>query len=181
MNGHLGGDVISPVPLGELSIEYRIEDTDEPNAEYATQVFRDAVGGPTAKMVTSVSTAAGGGSGVIEDIAITNASQQYLFFKIAQFNEDGDEEYVWTAAVWFQSQPDVVIVTPGPGPNPGGSGNTPSPATDKAVASRNSNTFHVSDQCFDAQCIKPANLVKGAEARLGRRQHQGGPRTTGPR
>lgn len=61
VNGRLFGDVISPVPVGELSIEYRIEDEDEPNAEYATQVFRDAVGGPTAQMVTSVSTEAGGG------------------------------------------------------------------------------------------------------------------------
>jgi len=128
-----------------------------------------------------VSTEAGGGSGVIEDIAISNASQQYIFFKIVQFNENGDEEYVWTAPVWFQNQPDEVIVTPGPGSNPGGPGNTPTPATDKAVASRNSNTFHVSRSCFDAQRIKPANLVTGAEARRGRHQHPGCPRTTGPR
>ena len=181
VNGHLCGDVISPVPNGELSIAYRIEDADEPNAEYAIQVFRDAVGGPAAQMVTSVSTAAGGGSGTIEDIAISNSSAQYIFFKIVQFNENGDEEYAWTAPVWFQNQPEEVIVTPGPGSNPAGPGNTPSPATDKAVASRNSNTFHVSDRCFDAQRIKPANLVKGAEARRGRRQHPGCPRTTGPR
>lgn len=181
VNGHLCGDVISPVPIGPLSIEYRIEDADEPNAEYAIQVFRDAVGGPTAQMATSVSTATGGGSGVIEDIAITNASSQYIFFKIVQFNEDGDEEYVWTAPVWFQNQPEAVMVTPGPGLNPGGTGTTPPPAADTAVASRNSNTFHVSRSCFDAQRIKPANLVTGAEARRGRRQHQGCPRTTGPR
>jgi len=179
VNGHLCGDVISPVPVGELSIEYRIEDADEPNAEYAIQVFRDAVGGPAAQMATSVSTAAGGGSGVIEDVVISTASPQYLFFKVVQFNENGDEEYAWTAPVWFQSQPEV-IVTPGPGPGPG-PGTTPPPATDKAVASRNSNTFHVSNQCFDAQRIKPANLVKGAEARRGRHQHPGCPRTTGPR
>lgn len=180
VNGRLCGDVISPVPVGELSIEYRIADSDEPNAEYAIQVFRDAVGGPTAQMVTSVSTEPGGGSGMIEDIAISNAPQ-YIFFKIVQFNEDGDEEYVWTAPVWFQNQPDEVIVTPGPGFNPGGPGTTPPPAADKAVASRNSNTFHVSGSCFDAQRIKPANLVKGAEARRGRHQHSGCPRTTGPR
>ena len=180
VNGHLCGDVISPVPVGELSIEYRIVDTDEPNADYAIQVFRDAVGGPTAQMVTSVSTDAGGGSGVIEDIAISN-SPQYIFFKIVQFNEDGDEEYVWTAPVWFQNQPDEVLVTPGPGFNPAGPGNTPSRAADTAVASRRSNTFHVSRRCFDAQRIKQSNLVKGADAQRGRRQHPGCPRTNGPR
>lgn len=179
VNGHLCGDVISPIPVGELSIEYRIADADEPNAEYAIQVFRDAVGGPTAQMVTSVSTAAGGGSGTIEDIAIGN-SPQYIFFKIVQFNENGDEEYAWTAPVWFQNQPEPVIVTPGPGSSPTGPGNT-SPAPDTAVASRKSNTFHVSTRCFDAQRIKPENLVKGAEARRGRREHPGCPRTTGPR
>lgn len=179
VNGHLCGDVISPVPVGELSIEYRIEDADEPNAEYAIQVFRDAVGGPTAQMVTSVSTEAGG-SGTIEDIAISN-SPQYIFFKIVQFDENGDEQYAWTAPVWFQNQAEPVIVTGGPGSNPVGPGNTPSPATDTAVASRKSNTFHVSTRCFDSQRIKPANLVKGAEARRGRRQHPGCPRITGPR
>lgn len=180
VNGRLCGDVISPVPTGELSIEYQITDADEPNAEYAIQVFRDAVGGPTAQMVMSVSTEPGGGSGVIEDIAISN-SPQYIFFKVVQFNENGNEEYAWTAPVWFQNQPDAVIVTPGPGFNPGGPGTTPPPAADTAVASRKSNTFHVSKQCFDAQRIKPDNLVTGAEARRGRRQHPGCPRTTGPR
>jgi hypothetical protein len=34
VNGRLCGDVISPIPVRELSIEYRIADADEPNAEY---------------------------------------------------------------------------------------------------------------------------------------------------
>jgi hypothetical protein len=126
-----------------------------------------------------IRTLPGGGSGVIEDISIS--TPQYIFFKIVQFNEDGDEEYVWTAPVWFQNQPDEVIVTPGPGFDPAGPGNTPPPAADTAAASRRSNTFHVSRRCFDAQRIKQANLVTGAEARRGRRQHPGCPRTTGPR
>lgn len=75
-----------------------ISDPDEPAAEYAIQVFRDAVGGPTARMVTSVSTEAGGREGNIEDIVI-GATPQLVFFKIIQFNEDGDEEYAWTAPV----------------------------------------------------------------------------------
>lgn len=180
VNGRLCGDVISPIPIGALSIQYRISDPDEPNADYAIQVFRDAVGGPTAQMVTSVSTELGGGSGVIEDVAIGNASQ-YIFFKVIQFNENGDEEHAWTAPVWFQNQPEESILTPGPGFNPGGPGTIPPPAADTAAASRRSNTFHISMQCFDAQRISPRNLVRAAEARRGRRQHPGCPRTTGPR
>jgi hypothetical protein len=124
-------------------------------------------------MVTSISTETGGGSGSIEDIAI-GTMPQYIFFKVVQFSEDGTEEYAWTAPVWFQNQGEDTILTPG-----GGIPDDPAPAG--AVASRRSNTFHVSMQCFDAQRISSANLVRGAEARRGRRLHQGCPRRTGPR
>src|SRR4030095_8807401 len=50
VNGRLCGDVIAPIPVGPLSIEYQITDADEPTADYEIQVFRDAVGGPTAQM-----------------------------------------------------------------------------------------------------------------------------------
>jgi hypothetical protein len=180
VNGRLCGDVVSPVPVGPLSIEYLISDADEPNAEYEVQVFRDSVGGPTAQMVTSVSTETGGGTGVIEDVAVGN-QPQYIFFKVVQFSEDGREELAWTAPVWLQSQPEETVLTPGPGFNPGGTGPTPPPAADQAVASRRSNTFHVSMGCFDAQRISRPNLIRGAEARRGRSQHRGCPRTTGPR
>ena len=174
VNGRLCGDVISPIPTGHLAIRYQISDPDEPNAEYAIQVFRDAVGEGVAQMVSSISTEAGGGSGDIEDIAI-GVQPQYIFFKVIQFNEGGDEEHVWTAPVWFQSQPEEFIITPGSGGNP----DDPSPVA--AVASRRSNTFHVSTRCFDAQRISARNLVRGADARRGRRQHPGCPRISGPR
>lgn len=183
VNGRLCGDVIAPVPVGALNIEYNISDADEPNAEYEIQVFRDAVGGPTAQMATSVSTETGGGTGTIEDIAVGN-QPQYLFFKVVQFSEDGREELAWTAPVWFQSQPENSLVATGSGTGGGGTsggGTGTTPATDTAVASRRSNTFHVSMRCFDAQRISSQNLVRGAEARRGRSQHSGCPRTTGPR
>lgn len=171
VNGRLCGDVISPLPAGALTISYRITDDDEPNAEYAIHVFRDAVGGPTAQMVTSV-TAEDDGEGTIDDVGLGGGAQ-YLFFKVVQFDEDGGEEYAWTAPVWFQSQPEDVIVTPPGGGGPG----VPPPARDRAVASRRSDTFHVSPVCLDAQRISPQNLVRGAEARRGRRQHGHCPRT----
>jgi hypothetical protein len=179
VNGRLCGDVISPSPAGQLSIQYRITDDDEPNAEYAIQVFRDAVGGPTARMVTSV-TAEEDGEGTIEDIGV-GGQPQYIFFKVVQFNHDGSEEYAWTAPVWFQNQAEETVIPPPGGGT--GTGGTPTTTTtsDRAVASRRSNTFHVSAACFDAQRISPQNLVRGAEARRGRQLHQGCPRTTGPR
>jgi hypothetical protein len=179
VNGRLCGDVISPIPTGPLSIQYQISDTDEPNAEYAIQVFRDAAGGGVAQMVMSVP-AEEDGSGTIEDIAI-DATPQYIFFKVIQFNESGDEDRAWTAPIWFLSQAEEVIITPPGGPNPDGANPIPSPTTDTAAASRRSNTFHVSMRCFDAQRIGSRNLVRGPEARRGRRQHPGCPRTTGPR
>lgn len=185
VNGRLCGDVIAPIPVGPLSIEYQITDADEPNADYEIQVFRDSVGGSTVQMVTSVSTETGGGAGAIEDIAVGN-QPQYLFFKVVQTDENGREELAWTAPVWFQSQPENIVVTPGGGTGGGGTGTGgggtgATLATDTAVASRRSNTFHVSMRCFDAQRISQQNLVRGAEARRGRSQHQGCPRTTGPR
>lgn len=181
VNGRLCGDMIAPVPAGPLSIEYDIRDADEPTAQYEIQVFRDLVGGPTAQMVTSVETETGGGRGTIEDIAISNQAQ-YLFFKVVQTDEGGRQNLAWTAPVWFQSQPEAVV-TPGGGTGGGGTGGGGGNANtaDTAVASRRSNTFHVSMRCFDAQRISSQNLVRGAEARRGRNQHQGCPRTTGPR
>ncbi|MET0648526.1 MAG: CehA/McbA family metallohydrolase [Pyrinomonadaceae bacterium] len=181
VNGRLCGDVIAPVPVGPLSIEYDIRDADEPNAQYEIQVFRDSVGGPTARMVTSVETETGGGRGTVEDIAISDQAQ-YIFFKVVQTDESGRQNLAWTAPVWFQSQPEAVV-TPGGGGGGGGTGGGGGNAntTDAAVASRRSNTFHVSTRCFDAQRISPQNLIRGAEARRGRNQHQGCPRTTGPR
>ena len=156
---------------GELAIEYRISDVDEPQAEYEIQVWRGSVGGPVAQMVSSVTTSSGGGSGTVEDVAFSGEAQ-FFFFKVIQFNEDGETDRVWTAPVWFQSQPDAGGATPG--------GGTPStPTMDTAVASRRSEVFHVSGDCLDAQRIKLENRITGADARRGRHLHQGCPRRSG--
>ncbi|MBY0395925.1 MAG: hypothetical protein K2X91_05555, partial [Thermoleophilia bacterium] len=98
----LCGDVISPPPpAGRLSIDYRISDADEPNAEYELQVFRDEVGGGVASMVTSVTLRPGGGTGQVADVAFSG-EPQFFFFKLKQFDEDGREDAAWTAPVWFE-------------------------------------------------------------------------------
>jgi hypothetical protein len=172
VNSRLCGDVIAPLPApGELAIEYRISDSDEPQAEYEIQVWRGSVGGPVAQMVSSVTTLAGGGSGTVEDVAFSGEAQ-FFFFKVIQFNEDGETDSVWTAPVWFQSQTDAGGATP--------VGGTPTtPVTDTAVASRRSEVFHVSGECLDAQRIKPENRITGADARRGKQLHQGCPRRSG--
>ena len=170
VNGRLCGDDISPLPAaGELSIQYHISDPDEPVAEYGVRVFRGVVGGQIAELVNSVTVPSG--SGVVEDVAFSG-EPQYYFFKVIQFSESGAEDRVWTAPVWFEGPPQGGGETPdpAPGPDPG-----------QAVASKKSNTFHVSSACLDAQRIKPENLVTGAAARQGRQLHVGCPRTTGGR
>jgi hypothetical protein len=161
INNRLSGDVISPMPAaGELSIRYEIADADEPDAEYEIQVWRDAVGGPLARMVSSVRVS--GGSGAVEDVAFSG-EPQFFFFKIIQRSDDGDEDRVWTAPVWFENQPTLPV------PQPDTSVGT-------AIASRHSEVFHISAECLDARRIRASNRVTGAAARQGRRQHEGCPR-----
>jgi hypothetical protein len=123
------------------------------------------IGGQIAEMVSSVTVPPG--NGVIEDVAFSG-EPQYYFFKIIQFSESGAEDRVWTAPVWFQGG--------GEPPDP-----IPDPSPNETVASKKSNTFHVSLKCLDAQRIKPENLVTGAAAEQGRQLHLGCPRTTGGR
>lgn len=161
INNRLTGDV-APLPAaGELSISYKIADADEPDAEYEVQVWRDAVGGQLARMVSSVRV--DGGSGTIEDVAFSGEAQ-FFFFKIIQRGDDGDEDRAWTAPVWFESASSSPIPV------------TPDGNADAAVASRNSEVFHLSLECLDAQRIKLSNRINGTAARQGRRLHDGCPR-----
>jgi hypothetical protein len=162
INNRLTGDVITVLPpAGELSISYKITDTDELDAEYEVQVWRDAVGGQLARMVSSVRV--DGGSGTIEDVAFSG-EPQFFFFKVIQRNESGDEDRVWTSPVWFENQ----SATPVPV--------VPDGTVDTTIASRNSEVFHVSLECLDAQRIRVSNRIIGVAARQGRRQHDGCPR-----
>jgi hypothetical protein len=161
INNRLSGGVISPMPAaGELSIRYEITDADEPDAEYEIQVWRDAVGGTLARMVNSVRVS--GGSGAVEDVAFSG-EPQFFFFKIIQRSDDGDEDRVWTAPVWFENQATLPV------PLPDASIGT-------AIASRHSEVFHISAECLDAQRIRASNRITGTAARQGRRQHEGCPR-----
>jgi hypothetical protein len=167
VNNRLLGDVVTPLPpAGELNITYSITDADEPSAEYEIQVWRDAVGGQFARMVSSVTVP--GGTGTMEDVAFSG-EPQYFFFKLIQRNEDGDADRVWTAPIWFENQSQPADTDP----------TVPVDNVSRFVASRRSEVFHVSDDCLDARQIKDGNRIRGAAARAGRRLHDGCPRRRG--
>lgn len=169
VNNRLCGDIITPLPpAGELSISYQIKDADEPNAQYQIEVWRGKIGGQFARVVTSVNQT-GNGNGTIEDVAFSG-QPEYFFFRIVQRNNDegGEVNRAWTSPVWFENNLNPLLNN--------NLNSEPEAATDTAVASRRSEVYHVSDECLDAQRIRPANKVTGAEARNNRRLHTDCPR-----
>lgn len=161
VNGSLIGDVISSAPaLGSpLDIRFGLSDDDEPDAGYSIQVYSGVVGGALAEEVNAIQRIGntGNNNDSVGDVQFTNPNQ-YVFFKITQTSEDGPDDRVWTAPVWFGS----------------GSGAS-SASAGTEVASKNSAVYHVSMSCASAMQIKEANRVFGAEAKAGRRLHQGCP------
>lgn len=165
INGRLCGDIVSPVPAAsEASITYSIVDPDEPDAQYEIQVWRGTVGGDRAKMVSAVTVS--GGTGTIEDIALSGAPE-FFYFKIIQSDTDSDEDdqddESWTAPVWFEQSSSFASLNGGA-------------IVDSYVASRRSKIYHVSEDCLDAQRIKTSNRITGADARKGRTLHDDCPR-----
>ena len=163
VNGHLCGDRITTPPLleSELSIKFSIRDDDEATADYQVAVYSDTPGGEVARAVDVISVE--GNTPVnamdsIEDIHYTGPGQ-YVFFKITQFDEDGVSDKAWTSPVWFEQ-----------------AGSPTENAEETFVASKNSEVYHISNECVDARRIKPANRVTGEAAKKGRRLHDGCPR-----
>ena len=184
VNGKLCGDVLPVLPAqSRLEIAYEISDEDEPTAEYVIKVFGDGVGGDPAALIGSFPAerdATGRVRGNIDDIVFPG-QPQYYFFRVSQVGEDGDEDNAWTAPVWFRNEPGTIVATTdedeGIGRPEGVSATPTNP--DRAVASRRSNSFHLTMECLDARSIKPENIVSGSAARQGRHLHPGCPRSAG--
>lgn len=159
VNGQLCGDQLSPVPPvgSELSIELTIHDDDEPAASYKIDVFSDHIGGEPAHDPIEVVSITGNTVTPfrIEDIRY-NGGSQYVFFRIRQLTEDGDEDRAWTAPVWIEAG-----ATPLPPPED----------NSRVVASRHSSIYHIDPNCAGAKAIKPANKIFGAEAKRDRTAH----------
>ena len=106
VNGHLAGDIITTLPAvgSALDIRFTLNDRDEPASAYQIEVYSDdQAGGPNATRLDLFSIPAEADPTQehrITDITYHGAGQ-YLFFKIRQISEDGDDDYAWTAPVWF--------------------------------------------------------------------------------
>ncbi len=175
IDGHLCGDRVPAPAVGTaLDVEVTITDPDEPNATYEVDVFADTIGGSERAQVIDTYVLDGNTSPgevwTIDDL-VYEGGHQYFFFRVRQFEEDGDGDRAWTAPVWFEPagttpQGTVIVDTEGIA------------HTDLSgfVASRRSEVFHVGLFCQDAARIKESNRINGAESLQGRRIHTGCPR-----
>ena len=165
---HLMGDEIPAPAVGStLPITFSIKDDDEPNAGYSIEIFLGVIGSGPAVVVDKLEVEGDMPTGQIDSVKY-EGGQQYVFFKVAQVNEDGVKDHAWTAPVWF------VPGTPSPTPVPALTVQA-CPAGDHLVASKKRSIYHCSS-CRDAQSISDANLVQGEDAVRGRTLHEGCPR-----
>ncbi len=162
VNGHLQGDRI-PAPAGDstLDIQFSVKDDDEPSAGYTVEVFSGVIGAGDAAVVDKLEVDGDTTDGRIDSIKY-EGGRQYIFFKVTQFNEDGDKDRAWTAPVWFET-----VVTP--------EGPAPPAEAEQFVASKKRSIYHYAS-CRDAKNISATNKLTGLEATLGRTLHEGCPR-----
>lgn len=107
VNGHLSGDRITAPDNGsELQIEISLVDDDEPDAGYEIEVFSDLIGGAdVAKKVDTFKAEGNTKPGEVYSLdgVRYTGGRQYVFFKIIQYQEDGDPDIAWTAPAWFDA------------------------------------------------------------------------------
>lgn len=118
VNGALMGTRFSgtnvPAVGASLDIKVSFADDDEPAAEYTIDVFRDTIGNAVADVVKQ-HTHSGNGTLTVSDVAY-QGGDQYVFLKITQRDEGGQQDRAWLAPVWFEPGG----ATPDPGPGPAG-------------------------------------------------------------
>lgn len=172
----LCGDIIEvPPPQNtELTFTFTIEDGDEPDAAYDIEVLSDTIGGED--RATTVAQASRSGNTrsaqVITGVQYTGG-RQYIYLRFNQTDEDGDEDRLWTAPIWFDhghgdavsAAPEIAAVAA-----------ADSADENEYVASKRSLIYHTDPACRDAQHISEKNKVTGHEAMIGRRPHHGCPR-----
>jgi hypothetical protein len=115
VNGNLMGEIVKQMPVtgALLQIEFSITDDDEPNSAYLVELFSDSgAGGNVAQVIETVQVQGNTAANTVERIdGITfSGPGQYLFLKVRQIDEDGVDDRVWTAPVWFE--PESFIGTP---------------------------------------------------------------------
>jgi hypothetical protein len=123
VNGSLMGTRFTgasvPAVNTPLAISLTIDDADEPSAEYTVDVFRDTVGGNAVADIVAQHEQVGNGTLAINDVAYTGG-EQYVFLRVRQLDEAGQEDHAWLAPVWFEPNGAAPPVGPPPsGPTPG--------------------------------------------------------------
>ena len=106
VNGNLMGSILSNgfPSVGEpLNITAELNDPDEPSALYTIDVYSDRIGGNEVADVVQQVLHEGNGTISITGVPF-GGEGQYLYLKIIQTNQDGEERArAWTAPVWFES------------------------------------------------------------------------------
>lgn len=100
VNGHWCGDILS-TPTGEAKIDIRIEDADEPAAEYTVDAFSGEIGGAPGAVMASTKFKGDTASHAMTGVRF-DRDNQYLFFRITQSGEIPDR--AWTAPVWLATK-----------------------------------------------------------------------------
>lgn len=108
VNDNLCGDRVPAPAIGStLVIEFTIHDPDEPDASYEVDVFADTIEDPSRAQVIG-SYILDGNTGLDEvwtiDDVTYDGGTQYFFFRVRQFQEDGDPQRLWTAPIWFEPE-----------------------------------------------------------------------------
>jgi hypothetical protein len=99
VNGHWCGDILR-TPSREARIDIRIEDSDEPEAEYTVEAFSGEVGGDMATIAGTLELRGDTASHSMPGIRL-DRNNQYVFFRITQAGKVPDR--AWTAPVWLET------------------------------------------------------------------------------
>ena len=168
VNDHLCGDRIKPnMEEGtELVIDYSIEDSDEPEANYNIVVYSGIIGQSPPSIVKTATDNGNTPQGTKKKISKVKYTgvNQFVLFKLIQEDPGGFEDCAWTAPVWFDAKENIEDEE-----------ESETGGESEIVASRNSRLYHVSLECSKVKSIKKENRVYDEEAMKNRSMHAGCP------
>ncbi|MBN8625478.1 MAG: CehA/McbA family metallohydrolase [Planctomycetes bacterium] len=157
-----GDEIDSPTTGSILDIGFAIADDDEPAASYEVIVYSGVVGSSPARPIETFTVTATGNASddqwTIDSVPYQGGAQ-YVFFKVVQLHEDGEDDRSWTAPVWIMP----------PGAAGGAAVVAGAPSGGASYASKRSNVYHDRADCRSGREITAANRVSGAEVKDGRR------------
>lgn len=161
--GYLPGDVARPASEGTLAVTLRIDDEDEPGAEYTVEVYSGIAGsGSNAVTIPSLTTRRSGNGTLSIGLPTEHDVSSYFVLHIEQRSTDplsrcGSDD-AWLAPIWIEWSTDDVDDAP----------------EAQFMGSKRSNLYHLPD-CTVVGMIKPENLAYYSTPPPGKRLHTGCP------